>query len=105
MKSIPILLALALGAGAALAAEEYETVVKDRTHGCKTPEETFRFWSMARENKEAAARYSNMKGCLMIPAGTPVVIVDRDPVAKMNGIRLKQGDDKKTYYVPSSDAN
>jgi len=104
MKNLAVLIALMLSAGTVFAAEEYETRVKDRTHACKSPEETYRFWSMARENKEAAARYSNMKGCLLISAGTPVYVVERDPVAKINGIRLKNGEDKTTYYVPASDA-
>ena len=85
-------------------AEDYEVKVKERTHGCKSPEETYKFWSLARRDKEAAAKYSNEKGCLMIPAGLTVALVDRDPVAKINGIRLK-GDDKTIYYVPASDAN
>ena len=98
-----VLLAAALlaGAGGTLAAE-YETQIRERTHACKSPEETYRFWSLARHNKEAAAKYSNERGCLLIPAGTAVAVVERDPVAKINGIRLKG--EKTVYYVPASDA-
>ena len=88
-------------ASAALAAE-YETQIRDRTHACKSPEETYKFWSLARRDKEAAAKYSNERGCLMIPAGVTVEVVERNPVAKINGIRLKG--EKTVYYVPASDA-
>jgi len=103
MKTHAILFAALLGAGAAYAAEDYEVRIKERTHACKTPEETYRFWSLARRDKEAAAKYSNEKGCLMIPAGHVVALVERDPIAKINGVRLKG--DKTVYYVPASDAN
>ena len=88
-------------AGGAFAAE-YETQIRDRTHACKSPGETYKFWSLARRDKEAAAKYSNERGCLMIPAGVTVEVVERDPVAKINGIRLKG--EKTVYYVPASDA-
>ena len=81
----------------------YEVKLKERTHACRTPEDTYRFWSLARRDKDAAAKYSNEKGCLMIPAGITVALVERDPVARMSGIRLK--DDKTIYYVPAADAN
>ena len=103
MKSQAILLTAILAAGAAYSADDYEVKIKERTHACKSPEETYRFWSLARRDKDAAAKYSNEKGCLMIPAGYTVALVERDPVAKINGIRLKG--DNTVYYVPASDAN
>jgi hypothetical protein len=103
MKIPFVLLAATLASGLAMAGDDYEVKIKERTHACKSPEETYRFWSLARRDKEAAARYSNEKGCLMIPAGYTVALVERDPIAKINGIRLK--DDKTIYYVPASDAN
>ena len=102
MKRIPILFAALLATGAAFAADDYEVRIKERTHACKSPEETYRFWSLARRDKEAAAKYSNEKGCLMIPEGYVVALVERDPVTKINGVRLKG--DKTVYYVPASDA-
>ena len=103
MRNQAILFAALLAAGVAYAAEDYEVRIKERTHACKSPEETYKFWSLARRDKEAAAKYSNEKGCLMIPAGHTVALVERDPVAKINGVRLKG--DKTVYYVPASDAN
>lgn len=102
MKRHILFAAVLLAAGAAFA-QDYEVQIKERTHGCRTPEETYRFWSLARRDKEAAAKYSNEKKCLMIPQGLTVALVERDPVAKINGIRLK--DDKTIYYVPAADAN
>jgi len=102
MKRTALLLAALLAMGAAHAAEEYKVQIKERTHACKSPEETYRFWSLARRDKEAAAKYSNEKGCLMIPAGHTVALVERDPVAKINGVRLEG--DKTIYYVPAADA-
>ena len=103
MKSQTFFLAAILATGVAFAADDYEVKLKERTHACRTPEDTYRFWSLARRDKDAAAKYSNEKGCLMIPAGYTVALVERDPVAKINGIRLKG--DKTVYYVPASDAN
>ena len=102
MKRQAILLAAILSAGVAYAADDYEVKIRERTHACKSPEETYKFWSLARHDKVAAAKYSNEKGCLMIPAGYTVALVERDPIAKINGIRLKG--DKTVYYVPASDA-
>jgi len=98
-----LILALLLASGAAYALDDYEVKIKERTHGCKSPEQTYKFWSLARRDKEAAARYSNENACLMIPAGITVALVERDPVAKINGIRLKGN--PTIYYVPASDAN
>ena len=101
-----VLAAMLLASGAAWAFDEYVVPLKERTHACKSPEETYHFWSLARRDKEAAAKYSNAKGCLMIPEGAQVAIVERDPVAKINGIRVKNWtDDKTVYYVPARDAN
>jgi hypothetical protein len=97
-----LILTLLLASGTAYAVDDYEVKIKERTHACKSPEQTYKFWSLARHDKEAAARYSNEKGCLMIPAGITVALVERDPVAKINGIRLKG--DTTIYYVPASDA-
>jgi len=103
MKRYAVMTMLMIATAGAYAAEDYFVQVKERTHGCRSPEETYKFWSLARRDKEAAAKYSNEKGCLMIPAGITVALVERDPVAKMSGIRLK--DDKTIYYVPAADAN
>jgi hypothetical protein len=104
MKRLAILVSLSLAASLAFAADDdYKVKIKERTHGCKSPEETWRFFNLARHNNEEAARYSNEKGCLMIPAGITVALVERNPVAKINGIRLEG--DKNIYYVPASDAN
>ena len=102
MKSQIFLLATILAAGVVFAADDYEVKIKERTHACRTPEDTYRFWSLARRDKEAAAKYSNEKGCLMIPAGYTVALVEVNPIAKINGIRLKG--DPTVYYVPASDA-
>ncbi len=77
--------------------------MKDRTHGCRSPEETYKFWSLARHNKDEAARYSNEKRCRIFAAGETVALVERDPVAKINGIRPR--DENMVYFVPAADAN
>src|SRR5438093_1280021 len=94
---------MVLVAGCATAATDYLVQVKERTHGCRSPEETYKFWSLARHNKDEAAKYSNVKGCRIFAAGETVALVERDPVAKINGIRPR--DEKIVYYVPASDAN
>ncbi len=102
MKRHAVMIVLLLAAGAAYA-EDYQVQVKERTHGCRSPEETYKFWSLARTNKEAAAKYSNEKRCRIFAAGETVALVERDPIAKINGIRAK--DEKIIYYVPAVDAN
>jgi hypothetical protein len=102
MKRAIIAIAVWAAAGAAWAIEEREVQVKERTHGCRTPEETYRFWSLARRDKEAAARYSNEKRCRLFAAGETVAIVDPLPTNAMNGVRAKG--EKVVYYVPAADA-
>jgi cytochrome c551/c552 len=87
--------------GAAAWAQERE--VLERTHGCRSPEESHRFWSLVKaDNKEAAAKYSNEKRCRIFAEGEKVAIVDPIPTAHVNGVRAK--DDPNTYYVPSRHA-
>jgi hypothetical protein len=102
MKRAVIAIAVWAAAGAAWAAEEREVQVKERTHGCRTPEETYRFWSLARRDKDAAARYSNEKGCRIFAAGETVAIVEPLPTNAMNGVRAKG--DKVVYFLPAADA-
>jgi hypothetical protein len=103
MKRSLVTLAVLLAAGLPALAEDYEVQMKDRTHGCRSPEETYRFWSLARHDKEAAARYSNEKGCRLFEKGETVAVVERDVFAKINGVRPKG--EKIVYFVPAADAN
>src|SRR5260370_326070 len=103
MKRYALMTILLLAAATANAAEDYMVQVKERTHGCRSPEETYKFWSLARKNREEAAKYTNMKGCRIFAAGETVALVERDPVAKINGIRPR--DEKIIYYIPAADAN
>jgi hypothetical protein len=96
------LFVLALAAFPA-AAQEREVVVKERTFGCRTPEETQRFYQMAlRDRKEDAARYATEKKCRMFAGGDKVAIVDPLPTIDQNGVRFK--DDPNIYYVPAAAA-
>lgn len=91
-------LALALAVFPA-AAQEREVVVKERTFGCRTPEDTQRFYSMAlKDRKEDAARYATEKKCRMFAGGDKVAVVDPMPNIDQNGVRYK--DDPNVYYVP-----
>ena len=101
MKRVLLVVTL-LVAGAAAYAEDDLVQVKERTHGCRSPAETYRFWSLARHDKEAAARYSNEKGCRIFAAGEKVEIVERDVFTKINGVRTKG--DQVVYYLPAYDA-
>jgi len=91
-------LALALAVFPA-AAQEREVMVKERTFGCRTPEDTQRFYSMApKDRKEDAARYATEKKCRMFAGGDKVAVVDPMPNIDQNGVRYK--DDPNVYYVP-----
>ena len=97
-----VLLALVLAALPA-AAQEREVVVKERTFGCRTPEETQRFYHMAlKDRKEEAARYATEKKCRMFAGGDKVAIVDPLPTIEQNGVRFK--DDPNVYYLPAAAA-
>lgn len=101
MKRHAIAIGLMLAASGAVA-QDREVQVTERTHGCRSPEETYRFYSYARSDKERAAKYSNEKGCRIFAQGEKVVVVDPLPTQKMTGVRSK--DEKVVYYVPQLDA-
>jgi hypothetical protein len=102
MKRTLALLALAL-ASLSAAAQEREVVVKERTFGCRSPEETQRFYSMAlTDRKEDAARYATEKKCRMFSGGDKVAVVDPVPTLQQNGVRHR--DDPTVYYVPAASA-
>ena len=97
-----ILFALAFAALPA-AAQEREVLVKERTFGCRTPEETQRFYHMAlKDRKEEAARYATEKKCRMFAGGDKVAIVEPLPSVQQNGVRFK--DDPNVYYLPAAAA-
>ena len=98
--AVPFVLALAaLAAGA----QEREVVVKERTFGCRTPEETQRFYHMAlKDRKEDAARYATEKRCRMFAGGEKVSVVEPLPTVLQNGVRYK--DDPNIYYLPMAAA-
>jgi len=92
------LIALALVALPAVA-QEREVVVKERTWGCRTPEQTQRFYFMAlKDHKEEAAKYATEKRCRMFEGGEKVAVVEPLPTIGQNGVRYK--DDPNVYYVP-----
>ena len=101
MKSLAVLL-LGAASFAAWAANDYEIQIPEQTYGCRSPEETHRFWTLAVRDKEAAAKYSNEKRCRVFAEGEKVAIVERIPTSKMNGVRSKN--DPVTYYVPDAHA-
>jgi|SRR6185436_7397005 len=97
-----ILFVLALAALPAIA-QDREVVVKERTFGCRTPEETQRFYHMAlKDRKEDAARYATEKKCRMFAGGDKVAIVEPLPNVQQNGVRFK--DDPNVYYLPAAAA-
>jgi hypothetical protein len=97
-----VVLALALAALPA-AAQEREVVLKERAFGCRTPEETQRFYHMAlKDRKEDAARYATEKKCRMFAGGDKVAIVEPLPTIEQNGVRFK--DDPNVYYLPAAAA-
>ncbi len=96
------LLAFALAA-LPLAAQEREVVVKERAWGCRTPEETQRFYGMAlKDRKVDAAKYATEKKCRMFAGGDKVAVVEPLPVIGQNGVRYK--DDPNVYYLPVASA-
>ena len=102
MTKTVVLFALVLAALPA-AAQEREVLVKERTFGCRTPEETQRFYHMAlKDRKEEAARYATEKKCRMFAGGDKVAIVDPLPTIEQNGVRFK--DDPNVYYLPAAAA-
>ena len=97
-----VLFTLALAALPA-AAQDREVLVKERTFGCRSPEETQRFYHMAlKDRKEEAARYATEKKCRMFAGGDKVAIVDPLPTIEQNGVRFK--DDPNVYYLPAAAA-
>ena len=92
----------AAASAAAWGSNDYEVQLQERTYGCRSPEETHRFWTLAVRDKEAAAKYSNEKRCRIFAEGEKVAIVERIPTSKMNGVRTKN--DPATYYVPEAHA-
>jgi len=81
------------------AAQEREVVVKERSWGCRTPEETQRFYSMAlKDRKEDAARYATEKKCRTFEGGDKLAVVEPLPTVGQNGVRYK--DDPNVYYLP-----
>ena len=102
MKKPFVLLVVALATLPALA-QEREVVVKERTFGCRTPEDTQRFYRMAlNDRKEDAAKYATEKKCRMFAGGDKVAVVDPMPMIEQNGVRYK--DDPNIYYVPQAAA-
>ena len=102
MTKTVVVLALALAALPAVA-QEREVVVKERTFGCRTPEDTQRFYRMAlQDRREDAARYATEKKCRMFAGGDKVAVVDPLPMIDQNGVRYK--DDPNVYYVPAAAA-
>ena len=99
-RSLSIVLAVAaLGA----AAQERQVVVKERTFGCRSPEETQRFYQMAlKDRKDDAAKYASEKRCRMFSGGDVVSVVEPLPSVGVNGVRYK--DDPNIYYVPMAAA-
>ena len=96
------LLSLALAA-LPVAAQDREVIVKERTFGCRTPEETQRFYHMAlKDRKEDAARYATEKKCRMFSGGDKVAIIEPLPSVQQNGVRYK--DDPNVYYLPAAAA-
>jgi hypothetical protein len=83
-------------------APEREIQVLERTHGCRSPEETHRLWTLVKHDRAAAAKYSNERNCRIFAEREKVTIVDPLVVQQMNGIRI-QGD-SNVYYVPSAHA-
>jgi len=96
------LLSLALAA-LLVAAQDREVIVKERTFGCRTPEETQRFYHMAlKDRKGDAAKYATEKRCRMFSGGDVVTVVEPLPTMDINGVRYK--DDPNIYYVPMAAA-
>jgi len=93
---------LVAGTAAALGGER-EVVVKERTFGCRSPEETQRFYQMAlKDRKGDAAKYATEKRCRMFSGGDVVTVVEPLPTMDINGVRYK--DDPNIYYVPMAAA-
>ena len=94
---------LVLAAACAAGVEERQVVVKERTFGCRTPEETQRFYQMAlKGGKDDAAKYASEKRCRMFSEGDVVSVVEPLPSIIINGVRYK--DDPNIYYLPMAAA-